>query len=394
MLATTMHATTRAAHAARASRAAPPRRVAASAPHGRASAARPRWAPRAAAPDGDAEPVDAAPEPVAAIDGLAADAADAVSGAADAAAAAVDRAAAAASAAVSDASDVATAAVGDAAAAAAALQGTVAASVSGAAPGIDWGAAAAGGAGDPRFVGLNVLVTGATGGVGRRVVEALRAKGVPTRALVRDAARAAKLLPAPTPAAGAEGGPPAFEVAVGDVYQYASLPPAFKGVNAVVVASAANNKADPFGPFNTDFQGTLNLIAAARRAGVKRFVFVTSIGADDPLNPLNLFFGILFWKKRAEEELQRSGLPAVIVRPGGLRDSLPPGEEPGAIVMEGPGAFGFPPRRSGSILRSQVADVCVEALVCPAAVDKCVEVVAQRGAPQRSIAELFDAVRP
>lgn len=40
------------------------------------------------------------------------------------------------------------------------------------------------------------------------------------------------------------------------------------------------------------YQGTLNLIAAAKRAGVKRFVFVTSIGADDPFNPLNLFWGV------------------------------------------------------------------------------------------------------
>lgn len=46
-------------------------------------------------------------------------------------------------------------------------------------------------------------------------------------------------------------------------------------------------------------------------------VQVSSIGADDVLNPLNLFWGVLFWKKRAEEELQRSGLDYTIVRPGG-----------------------------------------------------------------------------
>ncbi len=63
-------------------------------------------------------------------------------------------------------------------------------------------------------------------------------------------------------------------------------------------------------------QGTRNVLSAASRAGVKRVVFVTSIGADDVLNPLNLFWGILFWKKRAEEELQRSGIAYTIVRPG------------------------------------------------------------------------------
>ena len=40
-------------------------------------------------------------------------------------------------------------------------------------------------------------------------------------------------------------------------------------------------------------QGNLNLIAAAKQAGIKHFVLVTSIGTDDFLNPLNLFFLIL-----------------------------------------------------------------------------------------------------
>ena len=39
-------------------------------------------------------------------------------------------------------------------------------------------------------------------------------------------------------------------------------------------------------------QGTVNLIAAAKAAGVKKFVLVTSIGTDDPLFPLNLFWGV------------------------------------------------------------------------------------------------------
>ena len=39
-------------------------------------------------------------------------------------------------------------------------------------------------------------------------------------------------------------------------------------------------------------QGTRNLVAAALQAKVKKFVLVTSIGTDDPLFPLNLFFGV------------------------------------------------------------------------------------------------------
>ena len=64
---------------------------------------------------------------------------------------------------------------------------------------------------------------------------------------------------------------------------------------------------------------------------------------------------MLFWKKRGEEALQRSGLPYTIVRPGGLQNAPRQGQGPGGIVMAGPGTFGLPPKRTpGSILRSQV----------------------------------------
>lgn len=64
---------------------------------------------------------------------------------------------------------------------------------------------------------------------------------------------------------------------------------------------------------------------------------------------------VLFWKKRGEEALQRSGLQYTIVRPGGLTDTPRQGQAPGGIIMEGPNTFGLPPKKSpGSILRSQV----------------------------------------
>ena len=64
---------------------------------------------------------------------------------------------------------------------------------------------------------------------------------------------------------------------------------------------------------------------------------------------------MLFWKKRGEEALQRSGVPYTIVRPGGLLNEPRQGQLPGNIVMTGPNTFGLPPKRTpGSILRRQV----------------------------------------
>ena len=126
-----------------------------------------------------------------------------------------------------------------------------------------------------------------------------------------------------------------------------------------------------------NLQGTVNLVAASKGAGLKRFVYVTSIGTDDPIyNPLNLFWGVLFWKKRAEEELQRSRIPYTIIRPGGLvnddadtnsassdkdskvsvpRRGTPSTRGQGNVVMASAGTYGIPPKKSaGSIKRSKV----------------------------------------
>lgn len=242
---------------------------------------------------------------------------------------------------------------------------------------------------DDRFESVKkVLVVGASGGVGRKVVEALVAKGVEVVALVRSPEKAARMLPA------------AAQIVKGDVYQFATLPGAAKGCDAVICATGATDVRDPLGPFSTDYMGTKNLIAATQQAGIEKFVFVTSIGTDDPLyNPLNLFWGVLFWKKRAEEELQRSGLKYTIVRPGGLvtdgkqqtRNGKRRGE--GSVVMAAAGTYGVPPRRqAGSILRSKVAECCVEALVQPAAECKVVEIISEPAAPALAWDVLFDGV--
>lgn len=157
-------------------------------------------------------------------------------------------------------------------------------------------------------------------------------------------------------------------VVKGDVYEFGSVARAAAGCDAIIVTAGATDIRDPFGPFNTEYQGTLNTVAAAQQAGVKHVVLVTSIGTDDAIvNPLNLFWGILFWKKRAEEVLQRSGLTYTVIRPGGL---VGPGESSqqampfqstnrnrgtGNVVMRPAGTYGIPPRQqAGSIQRTKV----------------------------------------
>lgn len=85
--------------------------------------------------------------------------------------------------------------------------------------------------------------------------------------------------------------------------------------------------------------GTVNLVEACRKAGVARFVLVSSILVNGAamgqlLNPayivLNLFGLTLVAKLQAENHIRKSGIDYTIVRPGGLTDQPPTGN----IVME------------------------------------------------------------
>ena len=85
--------------------------------------------------------------------------------------------------------------------------------------------------------------------------------------------------------------------------------------------------------------GTVNLVEACRKAGVTRFVLVSSILVNGAamgqfLNPayivLNLLGLTLVAKLQAENHIRKSGINYTIVRPGGLTDQPPTGN----IVME------------------------------------------------------------
>jgi nucleoside-diphosphate-sugar epimerase len=111
-----------------------------------------------------------------------------------------------------------------------------------------------------------VLVTGATGFFGLRLVETLRARGVRVRALARPAADARRL-----EALG-------VEVVRGDVTAPATLGPAADGVGVAVHAAG---KVTDWGPraefFRVNAQGTANVVAACRAAGVARLVHLGSL---------------------------------------------------------------------------------------------------------------------
>ncbi|MEC4803619.1 MAG: SDR family oxidoreductase [Jaaginema sp. PMC 1079.18] len=218
---------------------------------------------------------------------------------------------------------------------------------------------------------MKVLVAGATGQTGRRIVEQLVAKNIATMALVRDLEKAQSLLPQ------------AVEFVVGDVLQPETLAKAIAPATVIISATGASPSFDPTGPYKVDYEGTKNLIDAAKAQSIQHFVMVSSLCTSQFFHPLNLFWLVLHWKKQAEEYLQASGLNYTIVRPGGLKNE----DNNDAVVMAAADTLS-----EGSIPRSKVAQTCIESLFQRQAQNKIVEIVARPEAPEKPWPDLFASV--
>ncbi|MBG1262353.1 NAD(P)H-binding protein [Nostoc commune] len=215
---------------------------------------------------------------------------------------------------------------------------------------------------------MKAFVAGATGETGRRIVQELIARNIPVIALVRDIEKARGILS------------PEVELVVGDVLQPESLTAALGDSTVLLVATGAKPSFDPTGPYKVDFEGTKNLVEAAKAKGIEHFILVSSLCTSQLFHPLNLFWLILVWKKQAEEYIQKSGLTYTIVRPGGLKNE----DNSDAIVMQSADTL-----FDGSIPRQKVAQVAVEALFEADARNKIVEIVAKLEAAPKSFKELF-----
>lgn len=113
---------------------------------------------------------------------------------------------------------------------------------------------------------MTALVTGATGFIGTHLVHALVRRGVRVRALARSAAKARRI-------AG-----PGVEVVLGDFGDPAAIPGLAEGADVVFhLASAMSGSRDDFE--QVDLAGGRRLMDEAVRAGVKRFVFTSTMGA-------------------------------------------------------------------------------------------------------------------
>ncbi|MEV0222058.1 SDR family oxidoreductase [Streptomyces sp. NPDC050704] len=151
---------------------------------------------------------------------------------------------------------------------------------------------------------LPVLVVGATGSLGGKVVDELLKRGKNVRALVRPTTNASRL---------EEQG---VEIARGDMLDPDSLVAAMKGADAVITTAAGYTRGGKNAQ-DIDTVGNANLAEAAHRTGIRRFVLTSILTSDQtPQVPH-------FWhKKIAEDKLEQLGVPFVALRPGAFLDQV------------------------------------------------------------------------
>ena len=139
---------------------------------------------------------------------------------------------------------------------------------------------------------------------------------------------------------------------------------AIDGSDAVVFAAGAGPGSGPERKDTMDYGGAVKLIAAAKHAGVDRYVIVSSMGANAKARGDETFSVYLRAKGRADDAVHASGLEATVVRPGGLTNDAGTGR-----VRLGESV----PR--GQVTRDDVAAVLVAVLDSPNTIGRAVDLI-------------------
>jgi len=143
-----------------------------------------------------------------------------------------------------------------------------------------------------------ILVTGATGFIGRALVRHLSQAGQQVRVLLRPSPRSPRI---------PKGVP--VEVAVVSLNDERGVRAALRGVDHIYHLASATSQGRRGNLLTTDIEGTRNLANASRDAGIQRLIYLSHIGADRASA-----FPVQKAKGIAEEHIRKSGVPHTIIR--------------------------------------------------------------------------------
>lgn len=210
-----------------------------------------------------------------------------------------------------------------------------------------------------------ILVAGANGKTGREIIEILKGTpGYKPVAMIRDKDQEGtfEMLEVETYLADLEG----------------DLRGAAKVADKIIFAAGSGGDTPEEKTIDIDQNGAINLIDQAKTANVKKFVMLSSMGADDPENGPEGLKHYLKAKKKADDHLKACFMEYSIVRPGHLTtDDKTNKIKAGEKLNE-----------SGKISRKDVAQVLVDCLEDGIAQNKSFEILSGDMAIELALREI------
>ncbi len=209
-----------------------------------------------------------------------------------------------------------------------------------------------------------VLVVGATGQTGKRVIEILNnSKTFEPYAMIRkeDQRQIFEDMD--------------VETVMGDLEN--DVEQTVQGMDKVIFAAGSGGNTGEDKTIAIDQNGAIKMIDASKKAKVKKFVMLSSMGADQPESNKDLKV-YLEAKQTADEHLKNSGLSYTIVRPGALNDDLGLAKVKLAEKLD----------ENGEISRDDVAFLLVMSLADPLVKNKTFEALEGKESIKSAIIEM------
>lgn len=209
-----------------------------------------------------------------------------------------------------------------------------------------------------------VLVAGANGNTGTRIIKILKNHGqYDPVAMIRDEDQKEKFDSL------------GVEVKLADLEN--DLTGVLDDINKVIFAAGSGSHTGKDKTTEVDEKGAIKLIDEARKVNLKKFIMLSAMGADDPENRPKLEH-YLKAKHNADEHLKESGLNYSIIRPGGLTNEDPKGKIKAANKLND----------KGQIPREDVAYVLVNALDHTNAHNQVIEILEGEESLQEALGNL------
>lgn len=196
---------------------------------------------------------------------------------------------------------------------------------------------------NPKEIKKTILLAGATGYLGNYIAKELISRNMDTKIIVR---KPGKIIDMASKLTG---------IIQAEVTRPETIRGHFHGVDTVISTVGITRQKDGLTYIDVDYGANMNLLDEAKRAGVKKFIYVSVINGQ-----LHRNLKLVEAKEAFVDQLKASGLDYTIIRPNGffsdMRDFLKMAEK-GSVYIFGKGKKKFNP-----IHGADLAQVCVDAI--------------------------------